>query len=210
VCTEAGDDGVDWDLGFSGKLQYGLVYHGEGFGEDFGIEGASNPDSFDAMPRATPTLANYTFMGNGNGDAGILFKEGSGGRIYNSIVYQFADGCIEMSDTPATYDAAGSPEDPNTDVTAFNGVIIQCPDNFITADGAPYTVEAFFNSSTFENNEVANPQLNGYMPTPNSRSLRDSVMVPDDPYFQYTPYRGGFDSMNDWTVPWAYRVMGGN
>jgi hypothetical protein len=208
VCTESGDDGVDWDLGYSGKLQYGLVYHGEGFGEDFGIEGASNPDNFDAMPRATPTLANYTFLGNGNGDAGILFKEGSGGLIYNTVVYQFADGCIEFADTPATYDAAGSPEDPNTDVSAFNGVIIMCPDNFITADGAPWTVGDFFDSSAFEDNQAANPQLNDYMPTPNSRSLTGGVTI-DDAYFQSTPYRGGFDGMNDWTVPWTHQATGG-
>jgi len=212
VVTEGGDDAVDWDLGYSGNLQYGLVYHGEGFGEDYGIEGASNPDSFDAMPRATPTLANYTFLGNGNGDSGILFKDGSGGRIFNTIVSGFPTGCIEWDDAPATYNAAGNPEDPDTDVSAFNGVIIDCSTDFVDAENAPYMVGDFFNSSSFENNQSANPQLNVYMPTANSRSLSDGVNIAEitgNQYFDNTSYRGGFDGMNDWTSPWTHQVTGG-
>lgn len=209
VVTEGGDDAVDWDLGYSGNLQFGLVIHGEGYGEDFGIEGASNPDSFDAMPRATPTLANYTFLGNGNGDSGILFKDGSGGRIYNTIVSGFPTGCIEWDDAPATYDAAGTPASPNTDVSAFNGVIVDCASDFVDDDAAPYSVEAFFNSGEFTNNQAANPQLDVYMPQPNSRSLMGGVDITTSAYFDYTFYRGGFDGMNDWTTGWTHQVTGG-
>jgi hypothetical protein len=209
VITEGGDDGVDWDLGYSGNLQYGLVLHGEGFGEDYGIEGASNPDSFDALPRATPTLANYTFLGNGNGSSGIQFKDGSGGRIFNTIVSGFPGACIRWDDAPATYDAAGTPASPNTDVSAFNGVIINCTNSFTDAGGAPYSVGDFFNSNVFENNEAANPQLNGYMPTPTSRSLSGAVQITDNQFFDNTAYRGGFDGMSDWTTGWTHQVTGG-
>jgi hypothetical protein len=209
VVTEGGDDGVDWDLGYSGNLQYGLVYHGEGFGEDYGIEGASNPDSFDALPRATPTLANYTFLGNGNGDSGILFKDGSGGRIFNTIVAGFPTGCIEWDDAPATYDAAGTPAAPFTDVSAFNGVIVNCSTNFVDDTGAPFTVQAFFNSGEFEGNSTANAQLDGYMPMPNSPALSGGVHVIENPYFDNTVYRGGFDGMSDWTTGWTHQVTGG-
>jgi hypothetical protein len=209
VVTESGDDGVDWDLGYSGNLQYGLVFHGEGFGEDFGIEGASNPDSFDALPRATPTLANYTFLGNGNGDSGILFKDGSGGRIFNTIVSGFPTGCIEWDDAPATYDAAGTPAAPNTEVSAFNGVIVNCASNFVDDDAAPYTVQSFFNSGEFENNMAANPLLDVYMPMPNSPALTGGVDITTSEYFDFTAYRGGFDGMNDWTIGWTHQVTGG-
>jgi hypothetical protein len=209
VVTEGGDDAVDWDLGYSGNLQYGLVIHGEGFGEDYGIEGASNPDSFDALPRATPTVANYTFLGNGNGDSGILFKDGSGGRIFNTIVSGFPTSCIEWDDAPATYNAAGTPAAPNADVSAFNGVIIDCPTSFKDDTGAPFAVGDFFNSTAFDGNEAANPQLNGFMPTSNSRALRDSVQIIDNEFFDNTFYRGGFDGRNDWTAPWTHQVTGG-
>jgi hypothetical protein len=209
VVTEGGDDGVDWDLGYSGNLQYGLVFHGEGFGEDYGIEGASNPDSFDALPRATPTLANYTFLGNGNGSSGIQFKDGSGGRIFNTIVSGFAGSCIRWDDAPATYNAAGTPAVPNTDVSAFNGVIIDCSNDFTDAGGAPYSVSDFFNSSAFENNEATDPQLNVYMPQSNSPALTGGVDITTSEYFDYTSYRGGFDAMNDWTIGWTHQVTGG-
>ncbi len=209
VVTEGGDDAVDWDLGYSGNLQYGLVIHGEGFGEDFGIEGASNPDSFDALPRAIPTMANYTFLGNGNGDSGVLFKDGSGGRIFNTIVSGFPTGCIEWADAPATYDAAGTPAAPNIDVSAFNGVILDCPTSFVDDDGAPYPVGDFFNSGELENNLIGNPGLDVYMPTPGSPALMGGVDIITSEYFDYTSYRGGFDGMNDWTVPWTHQVTGG-
>lgn len=207
VVTEGGDDAIDWDLGYSGKLQHGLVIHGEGFGEDFGIEGASNPDSFDALPRATPILANFTFLGNGNGDSGILFKDGSGGRIYNTIVDGFPTGCIEWDDAPATYDAAGTPTMPNTDVSEFNGVIINCGTDFVDDDAAPFAVGDFFNSSAFSGNRIGSPQLNGYMPREGSVSLSGAVRVPDDS-FKQTYYRGAF-GMDDWTSGWTHQVMGG-
>lgn len=208
VVTEGGDDAVDWDLGYSGNLQYGLVWHGEGFGEDFGIEGASNPDSFDALPRATPTLANYTFLGNGNGSSGIQFKDGSGGRIFNTIVSGFPS-CIRWDDAPATYNAAGTPASPNTDVSAFNGVIIDCPNSFVDDSGAPFPVGDFFNSGAFDNNDETNPLLDVYMPLPSSPALMGSVQIIDNQFFDNTTYRGAFDGVNDWTVGWTHQVTGG-
>jgi len=209
VVTEGGDDGVDWDLGFSGKLQYVVVYHGVGFGEDFGIEGASNPDSFDASPRATPVVANATFLGNGRGRSGILFKEGSGGIIYNTVVQGFATSCFEMASSPSTYNAAGTPAAPNTDVTALNGVIVNCDTNFKTADGAPYTAGDFFASDAFENNETTDPLLDGVMPMTGSPALEGGV-VPDDEWVDHTSYRGAFDGTNNWMLGWTHRPLGDN
>ena len=213
VVTEGGDDAVDWDLGWSGNMQWGLVIHGEGFGEDFGIEGASNPDNFDALPRATPAIANFTFLGGGNGDSGILHKDGSGGRIFNTIVDGFPTACIEWADAPATYDAAGTPENPNTDVASFDGVIINCATDFLDDAGAPYAVGDFFNSSSFSNNDDTDPMLDIYMPMSNSPALMDAVNVTEltgNEYFRATSYRGGFDGRNDWTVPWTHQVTGGD
>ena len=213
VITEGGDDAIDWDQGWSGNMQFALVVNGEGFGEDFGIEGASNGDNFDLLPRATPTLSNVTFLGGGNGDSGILFKEGSGGRIFNTIVEGYPTGCIEWDNAPATYDAAGTPETPNTDVSAFNGVIIDCDIDFVDASGAPYSVGDFFNSSEFSGNEDTDPMLNGYMPMMGSPALTGSVNVEEttgNQYFKYTTYRGAFGYMSDWTKSWTHQVTGGD
>lgn len=209
VVTEGGDDAVDWDLGYSGNLQYGLVVHGEGFGEDYGVEGASNPDSFDADPRATPTVANYTFLGNGNGDSGILFKDGSGGRIWNTIVDGFPTSCLEWDDGPSTQNAAGSPENPNTDVASFNGVIINCATSFADDGNGSYTVGDYFNSASFSGNEEIDPMLDGYMPAAGSPALQGAVQNTGNEYFDNTSYRGGFDGSHDWTAGWTHKPGGG-
>lgn len=208
IVTEGGDDGFDHDLGFSGKVQYGLVYHGSGFGEDFGIEGAGNPDNFTAEPLATPIYANLTMIGNGNGDSAFLFKDGSAGQIWNSVATGFPTSCLEWADAPATYNNAGTPSNPTN--TAFMGVVLACNTQFLDDDGAPYTVADFFNSNQFVNNRtVNNLQLNGLQPGANSQAIGNGVIIADD-FFDSTSYSGAFDGSNDWTSPWGYQVMGGN
>jgi hypothetical protein len=205
VVTEGGDDAVDWDLGYSGKLQYGLVVHGDGFGEDHGIEGASNPDDFDAQPRATPILSNYTFIGSNIDDGdGIQFKDGSAGQIWNSVVTNFSGACISLVDL-ATYTAAGSPANPTGD-TAYAGVIIDCDTSFANEDGAPWDVADLF--AAFPGNAETDPMLDGYMPMPGSPALEGGLMIPDDDFFDFVSHRGGFDGSIDWTEGWTIQPGG--
>lgn len=205
VVTQGGDDAIDWDLGYSGYLQYGLVVHGSGFGEDYAIEGASNGDNFDAMPRATPIVANYSFIGNGNGSSGILLKEGSGGQIWNSVVTSFPEACISMEDA-ATYTAAGSPTSPSGS-TGFSGIVIDCGNPYLSADGAAYTVQAFVDA--FPGNTVGNAQLSGYIPSVGSPARSGGLSI-SNPYFDFTGYRGAFSGDGDWTRGWTYRPGGAN
>jgi hypothetical protein len=205
VVTEGGDDPVDWDLGYSGKLQYGLVVHGDGFGEDHGIEGASNPDDLDAQPRAMPIVSNYTFIGSNIDDGdGIQLKDGSAGQIWNSIVTNFSGACVNLVDLP-TYSAAGTPSDPSG-ATAFAGVIIDCDTPFDQEDGAPWNVSDFFNS--FPGNDQADPMLNGYMPMAGSPALEGALMIEGDDFFDFVNHRGAFDGSLDWTTGWTYRPGG--
>lgn len=202
VVTETGDDAVDWDLGYSGKLQYGLVVHGQGLGEDYGFEGASNGDNFDAVPRAIPTIANFTLIGKGNGSSGILLKEGSGARIYNSVVTGFPASCLAMQDA-ATFEAAGSPAAPSGD-TVFRGVLLDCAQPF-SGDGGSYGVAELFKS--FAGNSVGAAGLDGYRPQPGSASLEGGQPVPYS-FFDATAYRGAFDGHGDWTAGWTLRPFG--
>lgn len=207
IVTEGGDDCFDHDLGFSGKVQYGLCYHGSGFGEDFGIEGAGNPDNFTAEPLATPVYANLTLLGNGNGDSAFLFKDGSGGQIWNSVATGFPTACLEFADAPATYNVAGTPSNP--DNTAFMGVVLACNTQFLDDDGAPYTVQSFFNSNQFMNNQtVNNLRLKGLQPQSNSPAIGNGVVIADD-FFDSTDYSGAFDGSMDWTT-FGHQVTGGN
>lgn len=200
IVNDAGDDGIDWDEGFHGKVQYAIVDHGNGYGEDNGIEASNQNANLDASPRAEPTLANLTFLGNGHGGDGIRFKEGTGGHVYNSVVTGFAKSCLDIINMP-TYIAAGSPGNLSG-VLTMNNVIINCSNNFLTDSGAPFTSADFFTSQ--QGNRVGSPALSGYIPNAGSPTLSGGMFVPDA-FFDQTDYAGAVrDDASDWTRGWTY------
>lgn len=209
VVTEGGDDAIDWDLGWNGKLQYALVMHGTGLGEDRGIEAANNPNNSDAAPRATPTLSHLTMIGNGRGSHGIELKQGSGGRIWNSIVTGFPSSCLFLTGA-ATYAAAGTPASLSGN-TVVRNTIFNCGTNFRQDADAPYTTESFASSNA--GNSTASADLQGFLPKASSPALNAAAPVSTgtpaakDDFFEVVPYVGAFRGANDnWTVGWTVGV----
>jgi len=219
VLNEGGDDGIDWDLGWSGKLQYALVTFGTGFGEDFGIEAANSPENFDALPRAIPTLSNLTFIGGSTAGSGstrdaIQFKEGSGGRVYNTFATGFKRACLEIRDS-ATFGVAGTPAQPSGNLFLAGTVFSNCPTTaFLSTPSAgqtvPFTSEALFNAAGFGNRIDNTPNLVNYLPAVGSvlsgSGFRvNGVAVQIDPFFDVTGYSGAFRDVNDdWTRGWTF------
>ena len=215
VATAGNDDGIDWDEGWSGKLQYGLVAYTDSSNGDHGIEGANNGDDFDATPRATPVLSNVTFLGAAGTGEGIRLKEGSAGQIWNSAVANFESSCIHLADE-ATYVAAGSPSQPSG-ATAFAGVVIDgasCGEPFRQDPAGTFQVSDFF--AAFPGNENTGLMLDGFMPMAGSPLLTGGLRVtesleadaaPDD-FFDATTFRGAFDGINDWTTGWTKNPLG--
>lgn len=214
VGTAGNDDGFDWDEGWSGKLQYGLMFFTEAANGDHGIEAANNPDNDDALPRATPILSNLTLIGApGTGD-GIRYKEGTAGQVWNSVVTGFEANCIRFVDLP-TYAAAGTVANPTGDTAFAGNVIGGCGQLFRDETGAPFTVADFY--AEFPNNAITEDMmLDGYQPMSGSPALSDAVQVSDlgsgasDNFFDNTSYRGAFDGVNDWTRGWTHDVTGQN
>ncbi|MEO0435116.1 MAG: hypothetical protein AAF151_25870 [Cyanobacteria bacterium J06656_5] len=108
-----GDDSFDWDEGFRGKGQYWLVVQGgnSSVGKGSGLsnhsgefDGAAGGD--DNVPFAVPTVYNATFVGMTpasytnveNEFSGIYFRDGGGGRIFNSIFSGYSAGPIAIED----------------------------------------------------------------------------------------------------------------
>ncbi len=91
VITGASDDAVDWTDGWTGSLQRVLVLQAEDDG-DYAIEADNRSTSApDTEPRSNPTIANFTFIGNGTTNA-IRLREGTGATLVNGIVTNFATG----------------------------------------------------------------------------------------------------------------------
>jgi len=92
----AGDDGLDIDEGYSGNIQYGVVYHtgktlesdDPRLGEWDG--GVGNNEA--SEPYALQHMANITFYYENNSDLASLsravyWRDNNGGSVYNSILY---------------------------------------------------------------------------------------------------------------------------
>jgi hypothetical protein len=94
VLTGNEDDSLDWDYGWTGRAQFLVIHQRAGIG-DWGIEGAGSPASETAEPRTAPTIWNMTMVGR-TGGKGIVFKEGSRGKIYNSIVQGFSADVVDF------------------------------------------------------------------------------------------------------------------
>ena len=127
-----GDDSFDYDQGWRGTAnQYWVsINPGDEHGEHDGASGGAET----AMPFATPTISDVTYIG---GDDGILFRDNAGG-FYSSAIFAF-DGGIRIEDRDGT-DSRERLEmgDLTISGTQFSGTI-----TFVDTDGNnPETIDS--------------------------------------------------------------------
>jgi hypothetical protein len=127
VVVNSGDDSIDWDMGFRGKMQYWFVMQGAmnatkeaGRSDKAGeMDGADKGDQ--NIPFAVPTLFNGTFIGLGgtaeaplaSGLVGLYIRDGGGGRFGNSYLLNFEGGAVAIENKTAE-------EEANDNVTVGN------------------------------------------------------------------------------------------
>ncbi|MGH7786619.1 MAG: hypothetical protein ACRERC_07115 [Candidatus Binatia bacterium] len=111
IASGCGDDGFDYQLGYTGSLQFGLMLQ-DGTLTDTtpsrdsrGIEADNSEFDQLASPVTRPTMCNLTLIGGKNqpaanvgSDSGILMRRGLAGQFANLIVTGFEDSCIEIRD----------------------------------------------------------------------------------------------------------------
>lgn len=99
VISQPDDDGLDWDLGWSGKAQFVIVQQKPGRG-DKGIEADNNRNNNELAPRSAPELWNVTLIGGNGGDAdpqgGMHLRRGTAGKINNAIVGYFGHYAVNV------------------------------------------------------------------------------------------------------------------
>lgn len=105
VLTQSLDDGLDWDLGWAGTIQFLVAQQRPGVG-DKAIEADNNPDDPDATPRSQAIVYNATLVGS-NGAAsdpqgGIQLRRGSAGLLFNMIVMGFPQFGFDIDSTLAS------------------------------------------------------------------------------------------------------------
>ena len=126
MSAACGDDAFDFQLGFTGSVQYG-VYLQNGAKTDPGADSRGfecDNSEFDnnATPRSNPAFCNMTVVGghnqspefpdNGGSDAGWMLRRGVNGQWANVILSDFADAGVELRDASTTQQACN---DANSD-----------------------------------------------------------------------------------------------
>ncbi len=209
------DDGLDWDMGWTGKAQFVMIEVGAGAEDMNGIEADNLKSPMNAEPRSNPTLSNVTIVatgGNARNFNGILLRRGTGGQIHNTIVTgEFAVSCINLDDEE-TFRNAGAVTAAGVEQTGLKMVnsIVNCSkgNNFEDKAGDLFAVSQWYQGANKSANLLVNPLLtNGRLPAENSPAVgRGVTPVVTGPWqFTKVDFIGAFSPFadEDWTADWT-------
>jgi len=201
------DDGLDYDQGFRGNVQFYCVLGATDSNRGGEHDGGTNPE--DGTPYALPTIFNATYIGAVGATDGkiITFRDNAGGYYYNSIFVDFTKG-IDVEKLTAGedsyarfgagqlkiennvfYNIAGEKTDANPNTFLKSG-----KDGTATEDAvlATYFISA--------KNTVANPGVSLTNPVPTTAQTTDMASYPAG--FETVTYKGAFGTTN-WAQGWT-------
>jgi hypothetical protein len=125
LVTQADDDGLDWDFGWNGSVQF-LVVQQNGLVGNHAFEADNNEDDNDADPRSSPSIWNATLIGAdaepgtaGKTQGGMMLRRGTAGSINNVIVAYFTDWAIDIADYSTVLQAIAEPAGLEVRTTYF-------------------------------------------------------------------------------------------
>ena len=98
LVSHAGDDALDWDMGWTGRAQFLIVQHHPELG-DSGFEGNNGIDDPDAEPISRPRIYNVTIVGSYTVDRtqrAMVIRRGSGGEFRNFLITGFPLDSIDL------------------------------------------------------------------------------------------------------------------
>jgi serine/threonine protein kinase len=113
LCQHPGDDALDWDYGYTGRIQFfASVSHPEAPHDSNGLEGDNDPNGSEAQPVSAPLIYNTTVCGKNRSKDGeehyaILLRRGTGGRIRNGLFVGF-DAGLDVRDSRTRPNIAAS------------------------------------------------------------------------------------------------------
>lgn len=216
------DDYVDFQLGYTGRAQFGLFYQNADSRGNRGIEGDNSEYNQAAEPYSNPTFYNMSFIGSGqpgfdeSNAPGIYLRRGARGTFNNMVISNFYSGAISIDDaaTQAQADAGN---------LKMNGVLIWknniggTPSDTLTGQIANTYTQRFaqgqVGNPAYGQNfivtdpmfarpfEWSDPDWSGLFGSPLFRA--GWVAPPDDGFFdQSARFVGGIGD-EDWTREWT-------
>ena len=222
VSSFNGDDGFDYDEGYTGNNQFWFHIFEQtvGGGRMGEHDGGTEPE--DGTPFAIPVIYNVTYIGGGanvipppigDGGEGLIFRDNAGGKYYNSIFTEYtgANGGRALTIEDLTSGSDSRERLEQGDLVLNNNIWWGFSAGSSLEDLVPQDfVRTYF---TANNNQIVNPQINSISrtndgnldPRPNpSGPAGSGAIAPTDPYFQTTSYYGAFDPNAPlWTNGWT-------
>lgn len=193
------DDSMDWDMGWTGKVQFVLIQQGQDK-VDNGIEADNLVSPMNATPRSNPEISNMTLIGSPNSGYGLLLRRGTGADLKNVIVTGFTKGCIDIDDAETFVNGAavqGSDLVPSG--LKMTSSIVSCAKPFEAENGDAWSTKTWFLSQ--KGNLEVDPALVGGVPSKSSPALGAGV-TPDDLFFDPVDFIGAIGN-EDWTAGWS-------
>ena len=223
ICTGAGDDNLDIDWGYQGRMQYVLIQQSNGVGDHIVESDNTNADAavgYLTEPRSNPIVSNFTFLSSGK-DEVFKLKEGVSGQYYNgvAVVKDGSTSCIETTFAETAQDGAVTPH------FSMNSVAMQC-NGFVKTDASEggasvAAIEAIVkegsnnlygaNSGGGSYTNTLSGPVNGSAETAATVTAIPAKYNADD-FFDTTDYIGAVKGATDtwyknWTIPGTIDVQ---
>jgi hypothetical protein len=100
LITGAADDSLDWDMGWTGRVQFLQIQQYSGVGDN-AFEADNREGDYQAEPISEPTLYNVTLLGMNSQEKyqrGMTLRRGTGGHFNNMIISGFSGEAIDIKD----------------------------------------------------------------------------------------------------------------
>ena len=220
IAYAASDDDLDFDFGYTGKIQYAIVQRRPEIADTDagnGVEADNDGSGTSALPYTRPVLSNITWIGP-NGDPNTQANLNFANRwrravrfeVRNSIMMGFPKGgfSMESASTASAYKSDTSVfrnnlvhaiADPYR-VDAAAGGVITAADVRTKAEASGCTTYANPNDILLE--APFNWDTPNYMPKAGSPALTGANFGGMDPFFTVVTFRGALGTTN-WTTGWV-------
>ena len=212
------DDYVDFQLGYTGKIQYGIFYQDEDSKGNRGLEGDNSEYDQGASPLSKPELYNLTFIGSGApgfdeaNAPGIYLRRGAGASINNTLVTRFYSTGVQIDGTSTQAQVEAGNLDMNGILLWNNGIGAGSGDTLASqvhsgtltfAEGTRGNGRNFMVSDTLMRRAF---QFNDpdFRPLANSPIHRaDWIQPPDNGFFDQSARFAGGAGETEWWKEWT-------
>ena len=104
ICDDPGDDGFDFDLGYTGRMEFLVVRDRNPDGPSNGIEIDSDPTGAGLEPRTRPVIWNATLCGSAGARSpsfGLLVRHAAAAELHDLVIGGF-DHALDLRDPDTT------------------------------------------------------------------------------------------------------------